>query len=152
MTYKPPDAYREGFPWVPVVLVTGVIAIGIFFLWAWLSQSLFFSLDTANVKHQIANQQLLQQSAQYHDGWEAKLSSDYTSTLNDESTEGQVPASDLPSVRAAVLGDAGTVCYDYTKAVYPGSSWTEHPPDITTWYNANCTGPAVSQSSPLRKQ
>lgn len=149
--YRPSDAYRKGFPWVPVTLVFGVIAILVLGCLAWFTQILGFTLDTRNVKHQIANQQLLQQSPQYHDGWETKLSDDYTSTLNDQSTEGQVPASDLPSVKAAVLGDAVTVCYDYTKANYPGSTYTDTPPDITAWYQANCTGPAVSLSSPLRK-
>ena len=151
MTYRPSDAYREGFPWVPVLLVFGVIAVIVIGCLAWFTQSLGFTLDTRNVKHQIAVQQLQQGSAQYHDGWETKLSDDYASTLNDQATEGQVPASDLPNVKAAVLGDAGTVCYDYTKAQPPGSSWNDTPSNITTWYTGNCDGSAVSLSSPLRK-
>lgn len=142
----PGNAMRQGFPWIPVVAVVMVI-LGII---AWVTQGFGFWLDTNSAKHDIKIQQLQQQGPQYHDGWETKLSNDYKSMLDDQATEGQVPASDLPTVKTAVLGDAQSVCYDYTKANVPGAT-QDTPPDITSWYQANCSGSAVSLTSGLRK-
>lgn len=143
---EPHEAQREGFRWLPTVIIT-LVLLGVFFA---VAQHFGFWLDTQSAKHQIAVQQLQQDSPQYHQGWETKLSNDYASTLDDQSTEGQVPASDLPTVKAAVLGDAQSVCYDYAKA-NPKGSTQDTPADITAWYQANCSGTAVSLTSPLRK-
>ncbi len=144
----PSGAQREGFRWLPTAVLC-LIVLGVFI---GVAQHFGFILDTQNVKHQgkILQQQYQnnQNSQQYQAGWYDKLSSDYRSTLDDQATEAQVPASDLPSVKAAVLGDAGTVCYDYTKV---NQSEQQVPADIVSWYNANCSGTSVSLSSGLRK-
>jgi len=143
---QPHEAQQQGFRWLPTLLI-GLVVLGGFIA---VAQHFGFWLDTQDAKHQIAVQQLQQDSPQYHQGWEDKLSADYRSTLNDQSAEGQVPASDLPDVKAAVLGDAQSVCYDYAKANLKGVT-QDTPADITAWYRANCSGTAVSLTSPLRK-
>lgn len=142
----PHEAQREGFRWLPTL----IIALALLGVIIYAGSRFGWWLDTQDAKHQIAVQQLQQQGPQYHNGWEDKLGNDYQSMLNDQSTEGQVPASDLPTVKAAVLGDAQSVCYDYTRADVKGAT-QDTPADITAWYGANCSGPAVSPSSGLRK-
>lgn len=138
---SPWEAQRQGFRWLPTAVIAMVVLAGIILAWVhfgWFVQK----------ENTVRQQQIQQNSPAYQSGWYDKLGNDYSSMLNDKSSETQVPASDLPQVKAAVLGDAQSVCYDYTK-VNPAEVVISA--DITAWYKANCSGPAVSLSSGLRK-
>lgn len=108
--------------------------------------------DVNNLQHQgvmaSVSASVNQNSQQYNQGRLDALTAAWQQMNSDMSAEAQVPDSAKPQVKAAVLGDGNTVCYDYTQVnqhIMPVAG------DITSWAKTNCSGPAVSQSSQLRK-
>ena len=108
--------------------------------------------DVNNLQHQgvmaSVSASVQSNSLQYNRGQNDALSAAWQTMHQDAETEGQVPASAVPQVKAAVLGDGQLVCYYYTLV---NQHIVTVAPDITTWVHGNCDGTSVSETSSLRK-
>jgi hypothetical protein len=135
MTYKPHDALREGFPWVPVIFIALLVISGGLALVTWLTQSLWFAVDNANVNHQIHVSQV-QASAS---------ASIYQANPGVQLSWIQAGETDVQAASQAQTGpnataDGQQACADFSHVTILGTG-------DKMWYEHNCSGPALSRSS-----
>ncbi len=144
----PASSMGSFWRWAGAVIFFACVAVGVVAVLI----NLGHKADVNNLQHQgvmaSVSASVQANSLQYNQGRLDALTAAWQQMGSDTEAETQVPASDLPQVKAAVLGDGNTVCYDYAQV-------NQHilpvPPDIITWAKANCDGSAVAQTSKLRK-
>lgn len=130
----PGEAYRKGFPWVPVILIGGFVIVGIIFLLITIFQPWAQKIDTSNAKHQVAIQQI---SASAYANNPGAQQADIDAM---ENAMGSISSGNSPATNAF---DAGQACKFFAR-ILPAAL----PPGDQSWTSTNCAGSQVKPGSP----
>lgn len=134
---KPHDVMREGFKWLPVVVILGIAAsLGLAVI-VLASQKLWFFADTQNAKHQVTIQQI---SASAYANNPGTQQADIDSM---ENAIGSISTANLPATNAADARDACTFFARINPAVLP--------PGDKPWTDQNCLGSQLAPGSPYNQ-
>lgn len=158
---------REGFKWGIFWSIIGFLVIVAFFAWTYFAQALFFSVDTAQVKHNIrmgtiqasGNYQITQNSKAYQD---AQISQMNQNLSNIEGPQGLAItraslASDDPqqaALKASELNQVNDFCSEAQKVVPENTQFTAQngsSPSLAQIAGANCLAGSAVADPPLAR-
>ena len=134
---SPHGVMRDGFRWLPVVVILGIAAsLGLAVI-VLATQRIWFFADTQNAKHQVTIQQI---SASAYANNPGTQQSDIDQMENAISS---IDPANLPATNAA---DARTACKFFAR-INPAVL----PPGDKTWTSQNCEGSQLAPGSPYNQ-
>lgn len=158
---KPWEAQRQGWPWVPVIVVVLVVVVLGFFGLAYFTQSLGFTLGNREVAHQLhvgkvlasGNYQITQNSKAYQDSQIADMNQALAAIEGAggiASIRASLPAGDDQAApRAQELYELRVFCADAQNIVPGNTDYTTGNPSLKQLAAANCISGVAKANPPL---